>query len=124
MQFIKSYINQHEDRFLNELIELLKIPSISADSAYKNDILKTAEVIATSVPRKVWTLMHSIFTHIFSSIRNCLLHVSHGISNMSTMVAISKTAKIIVTSVTFTEWVRPSSKFIYVSYSYSLYSFA
>ena len=49
MQFIKSYINQHEDRFLNELIELLKIPSISADSAYKNDILKTAEMVKTSL---------------------------------------------------------------------------
>jgi len=46
MQGIKAYINDNKDRFLNELIELLKIPSISADSAYKNDVLKTAEVVA------------------------------------------------------------------------------
>jgi acetylornithine deacetylase/succinyl-diaminopimelate desuccinylase-like protein len=49
MNNIQSYINQHKDRFLNELIELLKIPSISADSAYKNDVLKTAEAIKTSL---------------------------------------------------------------------------
>jgi acetylornithine deacetylase/succinyl-diaminopimelate desuccinylase-like protein len=49
MKNIKSYINQHKDRFLNELIELLKIPSISADSTYKNDVLKTAEAIKTSL---------------------------------------------------------------------------
>ena len=34
----KAYIEEHKDRFLQELIELLKIPSISADSAYKNDV--------------------------------------------------------------------------------------
>ncbi|MBC2844261.1 dipeptidase [Winogradskyella flava] len=49
MQTIQSYINENKDRFLNELIELLKIPSISADSAYKNDVLKTAEIIKTSL---------------------------------------------------------------------------
>ena len=42
MNNIKPYIKEHKQRFLNELIELLKIPSISADSAYKNDVLKTA----------------------------------------------------------------------------------
>lgn len=47
MEQIKSYIDQHKDRFLNELLDLLKIPSISADSAYKNDVLKTAEAIKT-----------------------------------------------------------------------------
>ena len=47
MKHIKSYVDQHKDRFLNELIDLLKIPSISADSAYKKDVLKTAEAIKT-----------------------------------------------------------------------------
>ncbi|BAO75994.1 dipeptidase [Winogradskyella sp. PG-2] len=49
MQSIQSYIDANKDRFLDELIELLKIPSISADSAYKNDVLKTAEIIKTSL---------------------------------------------------------------------------
>jgi len=49
MNNIQSYINQHKDRFLYELIELLKIPSISADSAYKNDVLKTAEAFKTNL---------------------------------------------------------------------------
>lgn len=42
MQSSSDYINQHKDRFLNELIELLKIPSISADSAFTEDVMITA----------------------------------------------------------------------------------
>jgi acetylornithine deacetylase/succinyl-diaminopimelate desuccinylase-like protein len=49
MKSAKPYIQEHKDRFINELIELLKIPSISADSAYKNDIIKTAAVIEESL---------------------------------------------------------------------------
>jgi acetylornithine deacetylase/succinyl-diaminopimelate desuccinylase-like protein len=42
---ISSYIEQNKDRVLNELLDLLKIPSVSADSKYKNDVLKTAEAV-------------------------------------------------------------------------------
>lgn len=49
MKSIKEYISEHQDRFLNELIELLKIPSISADSAYENDVLRTADLIKKSL---------------------------------------------------------------------------
>jgi len=49
MQNINSYINEHKQRFLDELIALLKIPSISADSAFKADVLNTAEAIKTSL---------------------------------------------------------------------------
>ena len=45
MDSISSYINDNKDRFIEELISLLKIPSISADSAYKNDVLRTADAI-------------------------------------------------------------------------------
>ena len=41
MKSAKTYITEHKQRFLDELIELLKIPSISADSAYKGDVIKT-----------------------------------------------------------------------------------
>lgn len=47
MNTIQSYIKTHQQTFINELIDLLKIPSISADSVYKNDVLKTADVIKT-----------------------------------------------------------------------------
>src|SRR5690554_3624812 len=47
MNNISNYVEQHKERFLNELIDLLKIPSISADSAYKKDVLQTAEVVKT-----------------------------------------------------------------------------
>jgi acetylornithine deacetylase/succinyl-diaminopimelate desuccinylase-like protein len=42
---ITSYLDQNKERLLNELLDLLKIPSISADSKYKADILKTAEAV-------------------------------------------------------------------------------
>lgn len=45
MNSIKSYIENNKDRFLNELVELLKIPSVSADSAFEKDVNKTAEMV-------------------------------------------------------------------------------
>ncbi len=44
-----DYINQNKDRFLNELFELLRIPSVSADAKYKGDVLKTAEAVKTKL---------------------------------------------------------------------------
>ncbi|MBI3512174.1 MAG: dipeptidase [Bacteroidetes bacterium] len=41
----KDYIEKNKDRFLDELFELLRIPSVSADAKYKNDVLKTAETV-------------------------------------------------------------------------------
>ena len=40
-----EYIEKHKKRFLNELFELLKQPSISANPKYKNDVFKTAELV-------------------------------------------------------------------------------
>lgn len=40
-----AYIEQNKDRFLNELFDLLRIPSISADSQFKQDVRKTAEFV-------------------------------------------------------------------------------
>ncbi|NQX84551.1 MAG: dipeptidase [Flavobacteriaceae bacterium] len=51
MNNIRSYLEENKQRFLDELIELLKIPSISADSAYKNDVIKTAEFVANSLSK-------------------------------------------------------------------------
>lgn len=44
---ITNYIGSNKDRMLNELLELLRIPSISADTKYKDDVLKTAEAVKT-----------------------------------------------------------------------------
>ena len=49
MDGIKNYIEENKERFLGELIELLKVPSISADSKYKNDVLKAADIIKKSL---------------------------------------------------------------------------
>lgn len=42
---INSYIEKNKERFLNELFELLRIPSVSADPKYKSDVIKTAAAI-------------------------------------------------------------------------------
>ena len=49
MEHIKNYINENKDRFINELIELLRIPSISADPAYKKNILDCADAVAKAI---------------------------------------------------------------------------
>jgi acetylornithine deacetylase/succinyl-diaminopimelate desuccinylase-like protein len=51
MNTIQTYIKDNKERFLNELIELLKIPSISADSAYKKDVLRTADFVLDSLKK-------------------------------------------------------------------------
>lgn len=43
MKDIKAYIEQHKDRFLEELFELIRIPSISAEAEHKDDMLRCAE---------------------------------------------------------------------------------
>lgn len=49
MKSAKQYIQENKERFINELIDLLKIPSISADSNYKDDVIRTAEVVKESL---------------------------------------------------------------------------
>ena len=49
MEQIKNYINDNKNRFINELVDLLKIPSISADPAYKQDVLNCADEVAKSM---------------------------------------------------------------------------
>ncbi|NNF82170.1 MAG: dipeptidase [Flavobacteriaceae bacterium] len=51
MNSIKSYISEHKDRMLNELLELLKIPSISANSDYEKDVIKTAESVKSHLEK-------------------------------------------------------------------------
>ena len=41
----QEYINENKDRFLNELFEFIKIPSVSADMKFKDDVLKAASFL-------------------------------------------------------------------------------
>jgi len=49
MKEVSEYIQANKDRFIEELIELLKIPSVSADSAYKGDVMDAAEAVRKSL---------------------------------------------------------------------------
>ncbi|MGY8909414.1 MAG: dipeptidase [Flavobacteriales bacterium] len=51
MDSVKSYIKEHKQRFLDELVELLKIPSVSADNAFKKDVLLTADFVLESLKK-------------------------------------------------------------------------
>ncbi|MGZ3834849.1 MAG: peptidase dimerization domain protein, partial [Mucilaginibacter sp.] len=46
MQNIKQYVEQNKQRFLDELFELLRFPSVSADPKYKPDVLNAAAFVA------------------------------------------------------------------------------
>jgi hypothetical protein len=45
MQVWKDYQEKNKDRFLNELLDLLRIPSVSARTEHKNDMVKCAEAV-------------------------------------------------------------------------------
>ncbi|MEZ4808177.1 MAG: dipeptidase [Flavobacteriales bacterium] len=47
MQAIDTYIKTNEERFLNELMDLLRIPSVSADPKYSADVARCAEAVRT-----------------------------------------------------------------------------
>lgn len=49
MDDINAYVSQHRERFINELIEILKIPSVSADSAYSQDVMDMADALKVSL---------------------------------------------------------------------------
>ena len=49
MSKLNNYINQNKDRFLQELIELLKIPSVSADSKFSGNVRDAANFINTKL---------------------------------------------------------------------------
>ena len=46
MENTQEFINTNMQRFLDELFDLLKIPSVSADTKFKGDVLKAAEFLA------------------------------------------------------------------------------
>ncbi len=43
MQEIKEYIKENKDRFLEELFELIRIPSVSSDEKHQQDMVKASE---------------------------------------------------------------------------------
>ncbi len=45
MEHIKNYIDKNKERFLTELLDLLRFPSVSADPKYKESVLQTADFI-------------------------------------------------------------------------------
>ena len=47
----KDYQQKNKQRFLDELIELLRIPSVSARSEHKNDMQKCARSSKTKINR-------------------------------------------------------------------------
>lgn len=49
METIKSYIEENKDRFLEELFDLIRIPSVSAKEENKEDMLRAAEYLKNSL---------------------------------------------------------------------------
>ena len=48
MQNVQDYISKNKQRFIDELIQLLRIRSVSADSAFSQDVIDTSEAVKTA----------------------------------------------------------------------------
>ena len=42
---IKKYVEENKDRMLEELFSLIRIPSVSAQTAHKEDMVRCAETL-------------------------------------------------------------------------------
>jgi acetylornithine deacetylase/succinyl-diaminopimelate desuccinylase-like protein len=51
MENIKSLIDNHQERFISELCDLLRIPSVSADPKYSADVHRAAQWVAESLQK-------------------------------------------------------------------------
>src|SRR4051812_5572591 len=51
MQVWNDYLSQNKQRFLDELLDLLRIPSVSADSKYKSDVARCADAVKESLQK-------------------------------------------------------------------------
>ena len=47
MEKTQQFIGQNKEKFVAELFDLLRIPSVSADPAFQNDVKACAEHLAT-----------------------------------------------------------------------------
>lgn len=48
---VAAFIQANKDRFLNELLDLLRIPSVSADPKFKSDVLAAANFVKESLEK-------------------------------------------------------------------------
>ncbi|WP_040400147.1 M20/M25/M40 family metallo-hydrolase, partial [Cecembia lonarensis] len=48
---VKQYIQDNQEKFLNELFDLLRIPSVSADPKFKNDVFAAADFVKESLEK-------------------------------------------------------------------------
>jgi acetylornithine deacetylase/succinyl-diaminopimelate desuccinylase-like protein len=51
MEAVQTYIQANRQRFLNELLDFLRIPSISADTKFKEDVLRAATWLSGELKR-------------------------------------------------------------------------
>ncbi len=51
MKQLSNYSQEHKEQLLNELFDLLRIPSVSADSAFNQEVAKTAEAVKQSLEK-------------------------------------------------------------------------
>ena len=47
----QEYISENKEPFLNGLLNILRIPSVSADSSFNNDVAKCAEVLSQDLKK-------------------------------------------------------------------------
>ena len=53
MEKVLDYIRSHRDAFVEELFEVLRIPSISAQTEHRGDMVRCAEHLAAALVQPV-----------------------------------------------------------------------
>ena len=48
---VASYLEKNKDRFLQELFDLLRIPSVSADPKFKQDVVAAAHFVKEALEK-------------------------------------------------------------------------
>jgi len=49
MKNIKTFVEKNKDQYISELIEILKIPSVSADPSFEKDVIRMADAVKKSL---------------------------------------------------------------------------
>ena len=81
MKETQAYISAHQDRFLTELLDWLRIPSISADPAYAGSVRQAAEWMAENL-KKAGYEFDVAYTSVLKRAIRTLWHVQDAMDLM------------------------------------------
>ena len=95
MKDVKVYIEENKNRFLSELFEVLRIPSISAQSEHHDDMIRCAEHLAAALVKAGAYVkgMVAIFSYNFNQSRRAFENADvelNTLTNYDTLIDVAR----------------------------------